>query len=146
MHLSINIKNSLLLITEKVIILGMAFLTSVLMARVAGPDLFGQFSYITSFTALFIPLCTMGLNNISTKYFVKYPKHSHHIFLSALLLRVIGALMCIVLGGTSAYLLGIKDEQLTYICAVVSITKLQSFLLGRVFLSCKKTSQLYIKN
>lgn len=138
MPLSLNIKNSLLLISEKVIILGMAFLTSVLMARIAGPELFGQYAYITSFTALFTPLCAMGLNNISTKYFVKYPKHSHHVFISALFLRVIGAVACILLGSTSAYLLGIKSEQLTYIVLLLVLQSFSLFYLVEFFFLAKK--------
>ena len=138
MPISLNIKNSLLLISEKVIILGMAFLTSVLMARVAGPELFGQYAYITSFTALFTPLCAMGLNNISTKYFVKYPKHSHHVFISALFLRVIGAVACILLGSTSAYLLGIKSEQLTYIVLLLVLQSFSLFYLVEFFFLAKK--------
>jgi len=126
MPLSINIKNSLLLISEKIIILGMAFLTSVLLARVAGPEIFGQFSYITSFVALFAPLCVMGLNNIATKYFVKYPKHSHHYFLTALTIRFFGAFICITSGSISAYLLGIESQQLTFI---ITLLALQSFTL-----------------
>ncbi len=138
MPLSINIKNSLLLIGEKIIILGMAFLTTVLMARIAGPELFGQYTYITSFTALFIPLCAMGLNNISTKYFVKYPKHSHYVFLSALLLRVIGALTCIVLGSSSAYLLGIRGEQFSYILLLLVLQSFSLFYLVEFYFLAKK--------
>ena len=138
MPLSINVKNSLLLISEKVILLGMAFLTSVLMARIAGPELFGQFSYITSFTALFIPLCVMGLNNITTKYFVKYPKHSHHVFLSALILRGCGALSCIIIGSLSAYLLGITGHQLHYIMALLTLQSFSLFYLVEFFFLAKK--------
>jgi len=145
MPLSLNIKNSLLLISEKVIILGMAFLTSVLMARVAGPELFGQYAYITSFTALFTPLCAMGLNNISTKYFVKYPKHSHHVFISALFLRVIGAVACILLGSTSAYLLGIKSEQLTYIVLLLVLQSFSLFYLVEFFFLAKKQVSYTLK-
>ncbi|WP_057830660.1 flippase [Colwellia sp. TT2012] len=145
MSLSINVKNSLLLISEKVIILGMSFLTSVLMARIAGPEVFGQYAYITSFTSLFIPLCAMGLNNISTKYFVKYPKHSHYVFLSALFLRSIGALICIVLGGISAYLLGIKDEQLTYILLLLVLQSFSLFYLVEFFFLAKKQVSYTLK-
>jgi PST family polysaccharide transporter len=145
MQLSININNSLLLISEKIIILGMAFLTTILMARVAGPDLFGQYTYITSFTALFIPLCAMGLNNISTKYFVKYPKHSHHIFLSALFLRLIGALTCIALGGASAYLIGMKDEQITYILLLLVLQSFSLFYLVEFFFLAKKQVSYTLK-
>jgi PST family polysaccharide transporter len=145
MSLSINIKNSLLLISEKIIILGMSFLTSVLLARIAGPEVFGQYAYITSFTALFIPLCAMGLNNISTKYFVKYPKHSHYVFLSALTLRGLGALGCIILGSGSAYLLGVRGEQLTYIIILLILQSFSLFYLIEFFFLAKKQVRYTLK-
>lgn len=138
MLLTLNIKNSLLLIAEKILVLGMSFFTSVLMARIAGPELFGQYTYITSFSALFVPLCAMGLNNIVTKYFVKYPKHSHHIFLTALFLRMLGALACILLGSYSAYLLGIEDEQLTYLIAFLVLQSFSLFYLVEFFFLAKR--------
>lgn len=145
MSLSINVKNSLLLISEKIIILGMSFLTSVLMARIAGPVIFGQYAYVTSFSALFIPLCAMGLNNISTKYFVKYPKHSHYVFLSALFLRVIGALACIILGSVCAYFLGIENDQLTYIVLLLVLQSFSLFYLVEFFYLAKKQVSYTLK-
>jgi PST family polysaccharide transporter len=138
MSLSINVKNSLLLISEKIIILGMAFLTSVLMARIAGPDFFGQYAYITSFVALFIPLSVMGLNNIATKYFVKFPKHSHHYFLTALLLRAIGAFSCIFLGVLSAYLTGVSTDQLSYIFVLLILQSFTLFYIVEYYFLAKK--------
>lgn len=138
MSLSINVKNSLLLISEKVIVLGMAFLTSVLLARVAGPEIFGQFSYITSFVALFMPLCVMGLNNIATKYFVKYPKHSHHYFLTALTIRAFGALGCIVIGTFSAYIIGVSQEQLLYISILLFLQSFTLFYLVEFYFLAQK--------
>lgn len=138
MPLSINVKNSLLLISEKTIILGMAFLTSVLLARVAGPEVFGQFSYITSFVALFIPLCIMGINNIATKYFVKYPKHSHHYFLTAITIRALGALICIIIGSISAYILGIDGQQLQFIITLLILHSFTLFYLIEFYFLAKK--------
>jgi len=138
MPLSINIKNSLLLISEKVIILSMSFLTSVLMARIAGPEIFGQYAYITSFVALFIPLCGMGLNNITTKYFVKYPKHSHHHLLTALLLRFFGALTCITIGSISAYFLGSTNEELSYIITLLVLQSFSLFYLVEYYFLAKR--------
>lgn len=138
MPLSINIKNSLLLIFEKVILLGMAFLTSVLMARIAGPDVFGQYAYITSYVALFIPLSVMGLNNIATKFFVKYPKRSHHYFLTALLLRAMGALACVFLGIFAAYLMGVTTEQLSYILVLLILQSFTLFYIVEYYFLAKK--------
>ncbi len=84
--MSLNVKNSLLLIIEKVVLLGLGFINNILLARLAGPDLFGEFSYIVSFAAIFSPLAVMGLNNIITKYIVKYTANSHYYIKSALII------------------------------------------------------------
>jgi len=120
MSLSISTKNSLLLIFEKIIILGFSFLNSVLLARLAGPEIFGQYSYIISFSGLFAPLCIMGLNNIATKYFVKYPQNSHHYLLSALTVRVIGAILSILIGLVVAFYFSI-DKSLFPLLATLLI-------------------------
>ncbi|MBU2891925.1 flippase [Colwellia sp. D2M02] len=124
MQLSINVKNSLLLVGEKAILLGMGFITSVLMARIGGPAFFGDFSYITAFVALFIPLCSMGLNSVSTKYFVLYPKHNHIHFKTILLLRALGAVFCITIGTLAALFFLPTNESTIYILVLLA---LQSF-------------------
>lgn len=145
MAITINSKNSLFLISEKVIILGMSFLTSVLMARLAGPLVFGQYTYITSFTAIFIPLCAMGLNNIATKYFVKYPKHSHQTFLTALFIRVLGAIACIALGSFSAFMIGVTEEQLALIVTLLILQSFSLFYLIEFFFLARKQVMATLK-
>lgn len=98
MSIKRSIKNSFLLIAEKVILLGTAFLVSVLLARIGGPAIFGKYSYITSYTAVFAPFCVMGINNIAVNYFVKYPNNSHHYLVSTLLLRALGATLAVLIG------------------------------------------------
>jgi PST family polysaccharide transporter len=98
MALSISINNSALLIFEKIVTIGVSFLTGVLLARIAGAETFGQYAYILSFAGLFAPLCVMGLNNVVTKYIVKYPENSHYYIKASLFVRAIGALLSISLG------------------------------------------------
>ena len=98
MRLSKSAVNSALLISEKICVIGFAFVVSILLARIGGPKLFGQYAYITSFASLFSPLCVMGLNNIVTKYVVKYPHNSHYYVKSALTIRLAGAISSLILG------------------------------------------------
>lgn len=141
MPFSIYIKNSFLLITEKIILLGLTFLTTILMARIAGPEFFGEFSFIISFVALFVPLCSMGLNSITTKYFLLYPKHNHIHFKTALILRAVGAIFCVLIGSLSAYIILPANENLTHI---ITLLTLQCFtflyLVEHYFLAKKKVA------
>lgn len=124
MSLSVSVKNSIFLISEKIIVLSFAFLNSVLLARLAGPEIFGQYSYIIAYASLFVPLAVMGLNNIAAKYFVKYPKNSHYYFLIALSLRTGGAVISIFLGVFIAFNLNMNSDELTLI---ITLLLLQSF-------------------
>lgn len=110
MSLSINFKNSLLMLGEKVLVLGITFLNGVLLARFGGVEIFGQYSFILSFAALFSPLCVMGVSNVATKYFVKHPQNSHYYYLSGLIVRLFGSLLFVIAGSTCFYLLGAQQN------------------------------------
>jgi PST family polysaccharide transporter len=130
MAISQSINNSALLIIEKVLTIGMAFVTGVFLARIAGPKVFGEYSYILSFVGLFAPLCIMGLNNITTKYVVKYPNNSHHYIKSAVLIRFTGALMSVVLGLLFAFYF---NEKHSLTLDIRNLLLLQGFQLFFVF-------------
>lgn len=116
-----NIKNSLLLIFEKVILLGLSFFNSVLLARLAGPTIFGEFAYIVSFAGIFAPLAIMGLNNIITKYVVKHPSNSHYYIVSALKLRLAGALLAVLIAALIAPILNPQQHSTQLIILLVAM-------------------------
>ncbi|MDC3212131.1 flippase [Pseudoalteromonas distincta] len=118
----LGIKNSLLLILEKCILLCFVFFNSVLLARIAGPDAFGQYAYILSIASLFLPLCIMGLNNIVTKYIVKNPSNAHYYLKSALVVRLSGAILSLVLGLMLVLVLNSQHSKL-----IILLILLQSF-------------------
>lgn len=97
------IKNSALLIIERLSIMALSFLNAVLLARMAGVELFGQYSYLMAFVLLFSPCYALGLNNIVTHYFIRYPNNSHYYFLAAVWLRCLGALFAVVVGSICAF-------------------------------------------
>lgn len=84
--------------------MGTSFLLGIMLARIGGKEVFGQYAYIVSFVSLFSPLCIMGLNNITTKYVVKRPDNSHFYVKSILMIRGLGASASLVLGGIFIYL------------------------------------------
>lgn len=109
--------------------LGISFLNSVLLARYWGPELFGQFSYILSFCALFLPLTAMGLNNIVSQCFIKYAKHSDHYLKSALIIRLAGALMAVIIGYVLAGSFAHSQENLTNIVIFLTMQSFCAFYL-----------------
>ncbi|WKD22043.1 flippase [Pseudoalteromonas sp. KG3] len=121
-----SVKNSLLLIFEKVILLGLSFINSILLARLAGPSLFGEYSYILSFAGIFAPLTAMGLNNIITKYVVKHPTNSHYYISSALVIRFIGTLSAIV---AASFICFSAAQQSNSSVLIVVLVAMQGFSL-----------------
>jgi len=130
MSTSSGIKNSVLLVIEKCILLCLSFLNSVLLARIAGPEVFGQYTYILSMAGLFLPLSVMGLNNIVTKYIVKNPNNAHYYLKSAIIVRLCGALLSIALGILLVLFLNNKNNTsiLLLILLILNILKCTAIL------------------
>lgn len=140
--MSSNIKNSLLLIFERVILLGLSFANSILLARLAGPKLFGEFSYIVSLAGIFAPLAVMGLNNIITKYVVKYPKNSHYYIASALKIRFVGAAIAII---CAAVLSSLTESNNALVVLLVTMQGFTVFYVLEFFYLAKKKVTLLLK-
>lgn len=139
-----NIKNSLLLIFEKVILLGLSFINSVLLARIAGPTVFGEFSYIVSFAGIFAPLAIMGLNNIITKYVVKHPKNSHYYITSALKIRFAGATLAILLAALVGFTLSDHTKTTKLIVMLVAMQGFSLFYVIEYYYLAKKQVSLLL--
>ncbi|MDP5213579.1 flippase [Pseudoalteromonas tunicata] len=99
-----------ILITFKIATLALSFFTNILFARTLGTEIYGQFAYVTSFAALFTPFAIMGLNNIVSKYFVRYPKFTHHHFVASLKIRLLGAIIAFVTGSLIAFSITDKNQ------------------------------------
>ncbi|WP_286265507.1 flippase [Thalassotalea atypica] len=138
MNWSKSAQNSILLIAEKVIVIGFAFVTSVLLARVGGTELFGQYAYVTAFATLFSPLCIMGLNNIVTKYVVKYPRNSHYYVKSALTIRLLGAAASVVLGTAGILLFNDNNTLSSYIFLLLLFQSANALLIYEYFFLAKQ--------
>ena len=145
MTIASSTKNSSLLIGEKIIVLGIAFLNNVLLARLAGPEVFGQYNYILSYVAIFIPFCSMGINHISSKYFIRYSNNSHHYLSSALILRAIGAIIgfltCILL----SLIIRINETDLTLILILLLFQCSSIFNLIEYYFLAKNNVAITLK-
>lgn len=140
-----NVKNSLLLIFEKVILLGLSFINSILLARLAGPATFGEYSYIVSFAGIFAPLAVMGLNNIVTKYVVKHPQNSHYYISSALTARFIGATVAIAMVLLIVYSVPQQTTDPKLIVILVAMQGFSLFYVIEFYYLAKKQVALLLK-
>ncbi|MCQ8879467.1 flippase [Pseudoalteromonas shioyasakiensis] len=133
-----SVTNSLLLIFEKVILLGLSFINSILLARLAGPTIFGEFSYILSFASFFAPLAVMGLNNIITKYIAKHPRNSHYYISSALKIRLTGAILAIVLAAIITFNFAHKNSSPELIVMLVAMQGFSLFYVIEYYYLAKR--------
>ena len=138
-----GIKNSALLIAEKCILLGLSFFNSVLLARIGGPEVFGQYAYILSMAGLFLPLTIMGLNNIVTKYIVKNPNNAHYYLKSAIIIRLYGALLAIALGLLLTLI--VSNPNNTYILLLITLQSFSAFYAIEFFFLAKQQVSVLLK-
>lgn len=138
-----GIKNSALLIAEKCILLSLSFFNSVLLARVGGPDIFGQYAYILSMAGLFLPLSMMGLNSLITKYVAKYPKNAHYYLKSALIVRFLGALLSILIGLILVFFL--NSENSLNIMILIILQSFTMFYVIEFYFLAKQQVSLLLK-
>ncbi|CAH6976080.1 Polysaccharide biosynthesis protein [Vibrio chagasii] len=84
-------RNALILILEKVFLLGFGFLFTVLLARSWTPEVLGEYQYLIALLALLAPFSALGLNSLVSRQLIKSREDSGQILGTALILRLAGA-------------------------------------------------------
>jgi len=98
-----SITNTILLFCEKWLLLALNFITVILLTRYLAIELVGTYSSVLAFASLLLPFTTLGLNNLASKYFIKYPNSKRFYFCAALRIRVFGAMFAVFIGITLAF-------------------------------------------
>lgn len=89
--------NTSWLLIEKIIRFLSALFLGIWMARLLGPEGFGQFSYIESYVALFMVFSTLGLDSIIIRELVRDQTKKHVLLGTTFMLKLIGAFVLIML-------------------------------------------------
>ncbi len=113
------------LLIENLITTGLTFATGILLTRYLGPQLLGRYSYAASFVALFLPLVSLGLENIAIRELVKKKEHKDEILGNVFILKLVGSISLFVLSIVASLLYNKSDLQLTLFIAI--------FALGHLF-------------
>ena len=99
--------NSLLLLSEKILLISGGLLLSVLFARLLGPEDFGRYNYVLSVAALFIPIYSLGIGNILLRELSEQPAVAPYLLASCFKARFItGVLVAIVVITVLFYIYG----------------------------------------
>lgn len=113
--------NTAWLMTDKVLRLVLGLVIAVWMARVLGPEKFGQYSFALAFVALFTSIATLGLDRVVVRDLVRSVDARERIIGSAALLKVAGA-ACAMLACNLAALVVMPDNQETrLLVAIISL-------------------------
>lgn len=88
--LKIYLHNTLWIMGDKFLGLGLGFLVAVLLARHLGPSDYGTYSYVMSMVSLFSVAGHMGLAGLVTRELVKHPEDTGQILGTTLGLKLIG--------------------------------------------------------
>jgi PST family polysaccharide transporter len=99
--------NSAWQIADKVVRMGGGVLVSVYVARYLGPDDFGLFSFSLALTALYTSIAAFGLPSVVVRDLVMRPQERATVLASALLLRLLGSAVAVLL--TVATMLALRS-------------------------------------
>ncbi len=102
--------------------LGLTFITTMMVARYLGPANNGKLTYVYSYIQLFLPLCTLGMNDIIVKELVDHREKNGEILGTMFVLRIVVSLLSMI---SSILLVSALNDSPIY----STIALLQSFSL-----------------
>lgn len=116
--------NSAWQVGDKVTRMGAGVLVSVYIARYLGPDGYGLISFATALVALFSAIAIFGLQAVVVRDLVVRPEQRARILASALLLRLVGGAIAILLGVGTTFLLRAGNPQSVLVVFLVACSAL----------------------
>ncbi|MFO4667948.1 flippase [Vibrio cholerae] len=118
-------KNTLWLMSEKILRMTLGLLIGVWVARYLGPEEFGILSYAMSYVALFSAFATLGLDGIVVRDLVKDRDQETIILGTAFLMKLLGSffMICLVVASLAIF----PNEDSTIILVIALATIVQSF-------------------
>jgi O-antigen/teichoic acid export membrane protein len=121
-------KNSIWIISERVMTLIIGVFVTALVARYFGPENYGQFNYAFAFVALFTAISTLGLESLTVKSLIEKKYEEGTILHTSLILRVIGGILLTVMASFIIRLIEPNDQSLHFIVLVISFIMLTKSL------------------
>jgi O-antigen/teichoic acid export membrane protein len=82
-------KNTSWMFISRVLCMGIAFITTIFVARKLGPENYGQLSYATSFVSIFSVLASLGIDSVLYRDILKNPDQKKKILGSALTIKLV---------------------------------------------------------
>jgi O-antigen/teichoic acid export membrane protein len=97
------------LMSEKILRMAVGLLVNVWIARYLGPENFGLLSYALAFAGLFLPLVTLGLDEIVVRNVVRDPACRAETLGTAFVIKLVGSVVACIIATATAMLLRPDD-------------------------------------
>ena len=120
-HLQSVAGNTMWLLVDRIVRLGLGLYLNIRIARYLGPEQFGLLNYATAFVTLFIPVATLSLDSIVVRDLVREPQRKHETLGAVLALRIAAAVFTILLAVGLILLLRPDDGLVHWLVGVTAI-------------------------
>lgn len=108
------------LMFEKILRMAVGLLVNVWIARYLGPENFGLFSYALAFAWLFVPLVTLGLDEIVIRNVVRDPSCTHETLGTAFAIKLAGGVTAFVVATSAVMIVRPADTQSQWLVAIIA--------------------------
>lgn len=108
------------LMFEKILRMAVGLFVNVWIARYLGPDEFGLLSYALAFAGLFVPLVTLGLDEIVVRNLVRDPACRDETLGTAFLVKFIGGIAAFAIATTAAVMLRPTDTLSHWLVGIIA--------------------------
>ena len=88
--------NASWIVIGRIIQLGLAFVTTMLITRYLGPSEYGRLTYVFSYIQLFLPVCALGMNDILPKTLLDNREESDKIMGTIIVMRLFISAICMI--------------------------------------------------
>lgn len=105
---------------DNLVRMGIGLLIGVWVARYLGPEQFGLLSYALAFAGLFLPLATLGLDDIAVRNLVRDPAGRHDILGTTFVLKQLGGMISFAAALAAIFLLRPDDKPSQVLVAIVA--------------------------
>lgn len=114
------VKNSMWIISCKIVQAILTLVITALTARYLGPSDYGLINYAAALTAFFVPLMQLGFRNTLVQEFVEDPQSSGEILGTSITLNILSALACMVGIFSFTFLANAGDRVTVTVCILYS--------------------------
>ncbi|ETT45156.1 polysaccharide biosynthesis protein [Paenibacillus sp. FSL R7-269] len=119
-----TIKNSGWLVSDRIFFMIIGVFVTALSTRYFGPEIYGQYSYATSFVALFTAFSTLGLETLTVRAIINKEDDEGTILCTSLILRISGGLILTVFASLLIRILEPNHNNIHIIVLIMSFTML----------------------